>query len=152
MIMHAEHSLTHSLTDFHCVCVCVCGVPCGWQAPPVFITGAEGPYAHKVIGKYMATGDVQNGRSLFHNSANDTWLYYASDNKWCVSTTKYKDAMEAKGFAKCMEPNLFDPTHGKTWKVAVDGMLVEQGSLVVSHDLSQVCAALPPCVPVSDHA
>ena len=119
----------------------------------MFITGAEGPNAHKVIGKYMATGDVQNDRALFHNSANDTWLDYASDNKWCVSNTKHKDAMKASGKAKCVEPNLFDPTHGKTWKVHVgDGKFVEQGSLVVSHDLSQVCAALPPCVPVSDHA
>ena len=118
----------------------------------MFITGAEGPYAFYVIGKYMATGDVQNGRSLFHNSAYDRWLHYASDNTWCVSTTKSKDAMKPAGFAYCMEPNLFDPTHGKTWKVAVDGKFVEQGSLVVSHDLSQVCAALPPCVPLSDHA
>ena len=148
MIMHAEHSLTHSLTFI----VCVCGVPCGWQAPPVFITGAEGPNAHDVIGKYMATGDVQNDRSLFHNSANDMWLHYASNNKWWVSTTETKDAMEPAGHAYCDEPNLFDPTHGKTWKVNVDGKWDEQGSLVVSHDLSQVCAALPPCVPVSDHA
>ena len=114
----------------------------------MFITGAEGPNAHKVIGKYMATGDVQNDRSLFHNSANDSWLYYSSDNTWYVSTTKAKDAMKPAGYAYCVEPNLFDPTHGKTWKVE----FVEQGSLVVSHDLSQVCAALPPCTPVSDHA
>ena len=135
------------------MCVCVCGVPCGWQAPPVFITGAEGPRAHKVIGKYMATGDVQNDRSLFHNSANDMWLHYSSDNTWCVSTTKNKDAMKPAGYAYCVVPNLFDPTHGKTWMVNVGtGTMVEQGSLVVSHDLSQVCAALPPCVPVSDHA
>ena len=119
----------------------------------MFITGAEGPKAHKVIGKYMATGDVQNGRSLFHNSGNDTWLHYASDNRWYVSATEYKDAMKPAGFAYCVEPNLFDPTHGKTWKVADGkGGWVEQGSLVVSHDLSQVCAAFPPCVPVSDHA
>ena len=118
----------------------------------MFITGAEGPNARDVIGKYMATGDVQNGRSLFHNSGNDMWLHYASDNQWWVSFTKNKDAMKPAGFAYCEEPNLFDPTHGKTWKVAVDGKMVEQGSLVVSHDLSQVCAALPPCVPVSDHA
>ena len=151
MIMHAEHSLTYSLTFI--VCVCVCGVPCGWQAPPVFITGAEGPYASYVIGKYMATGDVQNDRSLFHNSGNDRWLHCASDNTWYVSTTKAKDAMEPAGVAYCVEPNLFDPTHGKTWKVHVgDAKWVEQGSLVVSHDLSQVCAALSPCVPVSDHA
>ena len=150
MIMHAEHSLTHSLTFI--VCVCVCGVPCGWQAPPVFITGAEGPNAHKVIGKYMATGDVQNGRSLFHNSANDMWLHYASNNRWWVGDTENKDAMKPAGFAVCMEPNLFDPTHGKTWMVWDGSKHVEQGSLVVSHDLSQVCAALPPCVPVSDHA
>ena len=119
----------------------------------MFITGAEGPNAHKVIGKYMATGDVQNDRSLFHNSGNDRWLYYASDNRWWISDTKNKDAMKPAGSAVCMEMNLFDPTHGKTWKVHVGGCkLVEQGSLVVSHDLSQVCAALPPCVPVSDHA
>ena len=118
----------------------------------MFITGAEGPNAHKVIGKYMATGDVQNDRSLFHNSANDTWLYYASDNRWVLSTTKNQDALDDDVYAYCEELNLFDPTHGKTWKVAVDGKFVEQGSLVVSHDLSQVCAALPPCVPVSDHA
>ena len=102
----------------------------------MFITGAEGPYAYKVIGKYMATGDVQNDRSLFHNSANGWWLHYASDNKWCVSDTKNKDAMKNTGSAYCVEPNLFDPTHGKTWKVHVDGKLVEQGSLVVSHDSS----------------
>ena len=118
----------------------------------MFITGAEGPYARDVIGKYMATGDVQNGRSLFHNSANDMWLHYASNNKWWVSTTKNKDAMKTAGSAFCVEPNLFDPTHGKTWKVWDGSTHVEQGSLVVSHDLSQVCAALPPCVPVSDHA
>ena len=119
----------------------------------MFITGAEGPNAYDVIGKYMATGDVQNDRSLFHSSGNDMWLHYASDNTWCVSTTKNKDAMEPAGYAVCVEPNLFDPTHGKTWMVNVGGgKLVEQGSLVVSHDLSQVCAALPPCVPVSDHA
>ena len=120
----------------------------------MIITGAEGPNAHKVIGKYMATGDVQNGRSLFHNSGNDMWLHYASDNKWNVSTTAQKDAMEPAGSAYCVEPNLFDPTHGKTWMVSVgnDKPWDEQGSLVVSHDLSQVCAALPPCVPVSDHA
>ena len=118
----------------------------------MFITGAEGPNAFYVIGKYMATGDVQNGRSLFHNSANDMWLYYASDNKWCVSNTENKDAMEAAGSAYCVEPNLFDPTHGKTWKVDDGSKFVEQGSVVVSHDLSQVCAGLPPCVPVSDHA
>ena len=101
----------------------------------------------------MATGDVQNGRSLFHNSANDMWLHYASNNQWWVSNTKSKDAMKPIGFAYCVEPNLFDPTHGKTWMVHVGGgKMVEQGSLVVSHDLSQVCAALPPCVPVSDHA
>ena len=119
----------------------------------MFITGAEGPNAFYVIGNYMATGDVQNGRSLFHNSANGRWLHYASDNKWWVSNTKNKDAMEPAGYAYCMERNLFDPTHGKTWMVNVGtGTMVEQGSLVVSHDLSQVCAALPPCVPVSDHA
>ena len=119
----------------------------------MFITGAEGPNAFDVIGKYMATGDVQNGRPLFHSSANDMWLHYASNNEWCVSTTKDKDAMKNTGSAYCVESNLFDPTHGKTWKVAVGtGTMVEQGSLVVSHDLSQVCAALPPCVPVSDHA
>ena len=119
----------------------------------MFITGAEGPNAFYVIGKYMATGDVQNGRSLFHNSANDMWLHYASNNTWCVSDTENKDAMETAGHAVCDEPNLFDPTHGKTWKVHDGkGGWVEQGSLVVSHDLSQVCAALPPCVPVSDHA
>ena len=122
----------------------------------MFITGAEGPNAHKVIGKYMATGDVQNDRSLFHNSANDTWLHYASDNTWCVSNTKnkvvHKDDIEPTGFAYCVEPNLFDPTHGKTWKVWDGSKHVEQGSLVVSHDLIQVCAALPPCVPVADHA
>ena len=124
----------------------------------MFITGAEGPNAHKVIGKYMATGDVQNDRSLFHNSANDMWLHYALNNKWHVSTTKAKDAMNNTGYAYCVEPNLFDPTHGKTWMVLnldrKEWVLkhVKQGSLVVSHDLSQVCAALPPCVPVSDHA
>ena len=118
----------------------------------MFITGAEGPHAYEVIGKYMATGDVQNGRSLFHNSANDMWLYYASNNEWYVSNTKNKDAMRPAGYAYCVEPTLFDPIHGKTWMVNVDGKFVEQGSLVVSHDLSQVCAALPPCVPVSDHA
>ena len=118
----------------------------------MFITGAEGPNAFYVIGNYMATGDVQNGRSLFHNSANDMWLYYASDNQWWVSNTENKDAMEPAGSAYCDEPNLFDPTHGKTWMVDDGEELVEQGSLVVSHDLSQVCAALPPCVPVSDHA
>ena len=118
----------------------------------MFITGAEGPNAHEVIGKYMATGDVQNDRSLFHNSANDTWLHYASDNRWHVSSTKDKDAMKPAGCAYCVEPNLFDPTHGKTWMVYDGEEHVEQGSLVVSHDLSQVCAALPPCVPVSDHA
>ena len=119
----------------------------------MFITGAEGPNAHKVIGKYMATGDVQNGRPLFHSSANDMWLYYSSDNQWWVSHTADKDAMKASGFAYCVELNLFDPTHGKTWKVAMGGTRWdEQGSLVVSHDSSQVCAALPPCVPVSDHA
>ena len=122
----------------------------------MFITGAEGPNAHKVIGKYMATGDVQNDRSLFHNSGNDTWLHYASNNTWHVSTTESKDAMKPAGFAYCMELNLFDPTHGKTWIVDLgsygNANWVEQGSLVVSHDLSQVCAALPPCVPVSDHA
>ena len=122
----------------------------------MFITGAEGPNAHKVIGKYMATGDVQNERSLFHNSGNDMWLYYSSDNQWCVSNTENKDAMKPAGWTFCVEPNLFDPTHGKTWKVDLgsygNANWVEQGSLVVSHDLSQVCAALPPCVPVSDHA
>ena len=118
----------------------------------MFITGAEGPKAHKVIGKYMATGDVQNGRFLFHNSGNDMWLHYASDNKWHVSTTEIKDARKPIGPAVCVELNLFDPTHGKTWKVNNGSKHVEQGSLVVSHDLSQVCAALPPCVPVSDHA
>ena len=119
----------------------------------MFITGAEGPYASYVIGKYMATGDVQNGRSLFHNSGNDMWLHYDSNNEWCVSNTERKDAMTPGGFAYCVEPKLFDPTHGKTWKVADGkGGWVEQGSLVVSHDSSQVCAALPPCVPVSDHA
>ena len=118
----------------------------------MFITGAEGPNAFDVIGKYMATGDVQNGRSLFHNSANDMWLHYASNNKWWVSTTKNKDAMKTAGSAFCVEPNLFDPTHGKTWKVWDGSTHVEQGSLVVSHDLSQVCAALSPCLPVSDHA
>ena len=118
----------------------------------MFITGAEGPNAHKVIGKYMATGDVQNDRSLFHNSANDMWLYYASNNKWYVSNTERKDAMKPSGSAYCVEPNLFDPTHGKTWMVLDGSKMVEQGSLVVSHDLSQVCAALPPCLPVSDHA
>ena len=120
----------------------------------MIITGAEGLNAHNVIGNFKATGDVHNGRSLFHNSANDRWLYYASNNQWWVSNTEYKDAMELAGSAYCVEPNLFDPTHGKTWKVDVGGSnpWVEQGSLVVSHDLSQVCAALPPCVPVSDHA
>ena len=118
----------------------------------MFITGAEGPNAHKVIGKYMATGDVQNGRSLFHNSANDTWLHYASDNKWWVSDTKNKDAMKPAGYAYCVEPNLFDPTHGKTWMVNHGKGDWREDPLVVSHDLSQVCAALPPCVPVSDHA
>ena len=118
----------------------------------MFITGAEGPYAFYVIGKYMATGDVQNDRSLFHNSGNDSWLHYASDNRWWVSNTKNKDAMKPGGAAFCEEPNLFDPTHGKTWKVWDGSKWVEQGSLVVSHDSSQVCAALPPCVPVSDHA
>ena len=118
----------------------------------MFITGAEGPAAHFVIGNYMATGDVQNGRSLFHNSANERWLHYASNNKWFVSNTENKDAMKPIGYAYCVEPNLFDPTHGKTWKVFDGSKHVEQGSLVVSHDSSQVCAALPPCVPVSDHA
>ena len=118
----------------------------------MFITGAEGPYAFDVIGKDMATGDVQNGRSLFHNSANDMWLYYASNNTWCVSNTKDKDAMKPAGSAYCVERSLFDPTHGKTWMVDDGSKHVEQGSLVVSHDSSQVCAALPPCVPVSDHA
>ena len=118
----------------------------------MFITGAEGPNAHKVIGKYMATGDVQNDRSLFHNSGNDTWLHYALNNQWWVSVgAETKDAMKPAGFAYCVEPNLFDPTHGKTW-MDRGSKQVEQGSLVVSHDLSQVCAALPPCVPVSDHA
>ena len=118
----------------------------------MFITGAEGPNAFDVIGNFKATGDVQNGRSLFHNSGNDMWLHYASNNTWHVSITKNKDAMEAWGWAFCEEPNLFDPTHGKTWMVDDGEDWVEQGSLVVSHDLSQVCAALPPCVPVSDHA
>ena len=118
----------------------------------MFITGAEGPAASYVIGKYMATGDVYNDRSLFYNSGNGMWLYYASDNLWWVSDTESKDAMKASGFAYCVEPNVFDPTHGKTWKVHDGEEFVEQGSLVVSHDLSQVCAALPPCVPVSDHA
>ena len=118
----------------------------------MFITGAEGPNAHRVIGNFKATGDVQNGRPLFHNSANDMWLYYASDNQWWVSDTESKDAMKNAGYAQCVELNLFDPTHGKTWKVWDGSKHVEQGSLVVSHDLSQVCAALPPCVPVSDHA
>ena len=118
----------------------------------MFITGAEGPYASYVIGKYMATGDVQNDRSLFHNSANEHWLYYASDNQWWVSITEDKDAMKPAGWAYCDEPNLFDPTLCKTWKVHDGSKFVEQGSLVVSHDSSQVCAALPPCVPVSDHA
>ena len=118
----------------------------------MFITGAEGPNAFYVIGNYMATGDVQNGRSLFHNSGNDMWLHYASDNQWYVSNTENKDAMKPAGDAYCEEPNLFDPTHGKTWMVDDGEEFVEQGSLVVSHDLSQVCAALPPCVPVSDHA
>ena len=118
----------------------------------MFITGAEGPNAFDVIGNFKATGDVQNGRSLFHNSGNDMWLYYASDNTWWVSTTKNKDTMKNAGSAYCVEPNLFDPTHGKTWMVWKGEDWVEQGSLVVSHDLSQVCAALPPCVPVSDRA
>ena len=149
--MLSTHSLTHWLSL--CVYVCACGVPCGWQAPPVFITGAEGPNAHKVIGKYLATGDVQNDRSLFHNSGNDKWLHYASNNTWYVSTTENKDAMKPAGYAYCVEPNLFDPTHGKTWMVAMARHRWDkQGSLVVSHDSSQVCDALPPCVPVSDHA
>ena len=107
----------------------MCGVPCGWQAPPVFITGAEGPNASNVKGNFKATGDVQNGRSLFHNSGNGMWLYYASDNKWWVNITKNKDAMEASGFAGGMESNLFDPTHGKTWKVFDGKELVQIRSL-----------------------
>ena len=118
----------------------------------MFITGAEGPNAHLIKGNFKATGDVQNGRPLFHSSANDMWLHYASNNKWWVSFTKDKDAMKPIGSAYCVEPNLFDPTHGKTWMVVDGSKHVEQGSLVVSHDLSQVCAALPPCVPVSDNA
>ena len=119
----------------------------------MFITGAEGPNASNVIGKYMATGDVQNGRSLFRKVGNkDIWLYVASDGCWNVDDTASKEASKTTGDARCMEPNLFDPTHGKTWEVWDGSTWVEQGSLVVSHDLSQVCAALPPCVPVSDHA
>ena len=118
----------------------------------MFITGAEGPNAHKVIGKYMATGDVQNGYPLYQKVGNkDRWLYVASNGCWNAYNTASKEASKTNGDARCMELNLFDPTHGK-WEVYDGSKWVEQGSLVVSHDLSQVCAALPPCVPVSDHA
>ena len=124
------------------------------MSDPVIITGATGPRAAEVNGTYKPTGDEHNGHPVYHNPVKDRWLHCASTDEWCVSGTKNKDAMKPAGVAVCMEPNLFDPTHGKTWKVNVGGDKPwdEQGSLVVSHDLSQVCAALPPCVPVSDHA
>ena len=96
---------------------------------------------------------MHNDYPLYQKVNNkDRWLYVASNGCWNADITANKEASETYGDGRCMESNLFDPIHGKTWEVFDGSEWVKQGSLVVSHDLSQVCAALPPCVPVSDHA
>ena len=113
-------------------------------ASKVFIRGATGPQDSLINGIFKPTEELKNGHPVYAKANDSTVrLWYARNKHWWVSHTARKEANEIGGSAHCVELNIFDPTSARRWMVdtAKFGDQVtweEQGSVVVTHDPSQV--------------
>ena len=102
------------------------------ESKPIHIAGATQEWATRINGTFCPTTQVQNDRPVYAKEGDgDTWLYYALEQRWTVSSTESKDGNTTFSYAQSVETNLVDPALGKRWVVAVNRKLVEQGSVVI---------------------
>ena len=107
---------------------------CSQGAPQqVIISGASGNYAEFVNGSFLCVDELYNGRALYQKVGDpNVWLRYLKSSRWAVTTTADKVANNNGCKALSVNMGMAFATGESLWKVAVDGVGVEQKAVRVS--------------------
>lgn len=121
-------------------------------------TGATGPLADQVNGRYVLSGEQQNGKTVYQRVNNPLkCCWYDPTERWCLSSIAAKDANEAKGYCIGIEPGITSPENVLEWTVSSGTSFTVQPKVCVvtnnrttQDTFDEAAVSLSPLAPVFD--
>ncbi len=96
----------------------------------MILSGVTGVNSSIVNGVYLFKG-MKDDKPFYKNLVSQSFLFCASDNKWCVSSKEDCDAGKAAGWCRSVESGLDHPLRAHPWEVLGSGDFEEQSAVKI---------------------